>query len=69
MHNTTAKNGIPDWFISDLNAGRLEYFYFLIAGLDALNFVYLLFRARGYKYKVAATVKSEQCNVVHEDQV
>lgn len=69
VHNTTGKNGRPDWLTNDINAGRLEYFYFLIAGLGALNFVYFLFCARGYKYKVTVRVETEHCNVVHEDQV
>ncbi|KAF3431398.1 hypothetical protein FNV43_RR26129 [Rhamnella rubrinervis] len=51
VHNTTGKNGRPDWLNDDINAGRLECFYFLLAGLGALNIVYFLFCARGYKYK------------------
>lgn len=51
VHKTTAKHGRPDWLTSDLNEGRLENLYFMIAGLGVLNMVYFVWVARGYQYK------------------
>ncbi|RDX67276.1 Protein NRT1/ PTR FAMILY 2.13, partial [Mucuna pruriens] len=39
IHNFSGNKGQPDWLDSDLNKGRLEYFYYVIAGVfnkDAL---------------------------------
>ncbi|GAU31411.1 hypothetical protein TSUD_370600 [Trifolium subterraneum] len=33
VHSYTGKQGEADWLDSDINKGRLEYFYFIIAGL------------------------------------
>ncbi|MED6155611.1 hypothetical protein PIB30_006784 [Stylosanthes scabra] len=53
VHNFTAKKvGQHDWLYSDINKGRLEYFYFIIAGLMMLNMCYFIFCARRYTYKV-----------------
>ncbi|XP_059640867.1 protein NRT1/ PTR FAMILY 2.11-like [Cornus florida] len=45
VHQTT------DWLPEDLNKGRLDYFYYLVGGLEALNLVYFLVCAKWYKYK------------------
>ncbi|KAM1719318.1 hypothetical protein ACFX12_021147 [Malus domestica] len=59
VHGVTGKHGRPNWLDNDINAGRLDYFYFLIAGLGVVNFFYFLFCARGYAYKASAeTVES-----------
>ncbi|XP_061345704.1 protein NRT1/ PTR FAMILY 2.13-like [Gastrolobium bilobum] len=52
VHKVTRKHGKVDWLNNDINAGRLDYYYFVIAGLGALNLVYLLFCAKRYRYKV-----------------
>lgn len=51
VHNTTGGHGRPDWLANDINVGKLEYFYFLIAGLGVLNMMYFMWVARDYKYK------------------
>lgn len=51
VHSTTGARGRPDWLTKDINAGRVENLYFLIAGLGVLNFGYFLWVARGYQYK------------------
>lgn len=58
VHNVTSKDGQPGWLTNDINVGRLDYFYFLIAGLAALNLVYFLFCAHHYRYK-ASVIKVE----------
>lgn len=61
VHNVTGKDGgrQPDWLTNDINVGRLDYFYFLIAGMAALNFVYFLFCARQYRYKAIVKVQAD----------
>ncbi|KAF8040550.1 hypothetical protein BT93_B2699 [Corymbia citriodora subsp. variegata] len=51
VHRMTGGNSRPDWLTSDLNAGRLDYYYFLLAGMGIVNFGYFLFVAHRYRYK------------------
>lgn len=46
----TVVNRRTRWLTNDLNDGRLEFFYYLIAGLEALNLAFFLFVARRYQY-------------------
>ena len=42
------------WYPSENpNDGKMEYFFFLLAGLMMVNFVVFLFIASSYKYKTA----------------
>ncbi|KMT10401.1 hypothetical protein BVRB_5g115290 [Beta vulgaris subsp. vulgaris] len=43
------KNG--SWLKEDLNKGNLDYFYYLIAGLQVVNLFYFLVCAKWYRYK------------------
>ncbi|KAK4263389.1 hypothetical protein QN277_028807 [Acacia crassicarpa] len=38
------------WLMNDLNVGRLEFFYYLIAGLGVLNLGFFFFIAQRYQY-------------------
>ncbi|KAL6580229.1 hypothetical protein OROMI_008253 [Orobanche minor] len=51
VHRTTDGASGGNWLPEDLNKGRLDYFYFLVAVLCALNFGYFLVCARWYRYK------------------
>lgn len=51
VHNTTEGSPTGNWLPEDLNKGRLDYFYYLIAVLCAVNFGYFLVCARWYRYK------------------
>ncbi|KAH6799033.1 Major facilitator superfamily protein [Perilla frutescens var. frutescens] len=42
------------WLAQDLNEGRLDLFYYVIAGLQFLNFIYFLLCAKCYNYTTAA---------------
>lgn len=52
VHKTTSKESeTGDWLSQDLNKGRLDYFYYVVAGLGCLNLIYFMMCARWYKYK------------------
>ncbi|KAL3639588.1 hypothetical protein CASFOL_017495 [Castilleja foliolosa] len=52
VHRTTTKIGDRgNWLAEDLNQGRLDYFYYLIAGLELVNLGYFLVCAKWYKYR------------------
>lgn len=60
VHHVTATKHRPDWLTSDINAGRLDYFYYLLAGMGVLNFIYFLYCAKCYNYKEGALVRDEE---------
>ncbi|XP_039780479.1 protein NRT1/ PTR FAMILY 2.13-like [Panicum virgatum] len=49
----TRRRGGPDdgWVSDDINAGRIDYFYYAMAVLGAVNFVYFLVCSHFYRYK------------------
>ncbi|CAH2043805.1 unnamed protein product [Thlaspi arvense] len=51
VHRTTQNSAGGNWLAEDLNKGRLDYFYFMIAGILAVNFAYFLVVSRWYRYK------------------
>ncbi|XP_014521337.1 protein NRT1/ PTR FAMILY 2.13 [Vigna radiata var. radiata] len=51
VHHATGTHSHPDWLTNDINSGRLDYFYYLVAGIGVLNFIYFLFVAQRYHYK------------------
>ncbi|XP_010444119.1 PREDICTED: protein NRT1/ PTR FAMILY 2.11 [Camelina sativa] len=51
VHRTTQTSSGGNWLAEDLNKGRLDLFYFMIAGMLAVNFVYFLVMSRWYRYK------------------
>lgn len=52
VDNVTGDGGKrSSWLSQDLNLGRLDKFYWLIAGLEVVNLVYFLVCAKWYKYK------------------
>ncbi|KAL3528314.1 hypothetical protein ACH5RR_007636 [Cinchona calisaya] len=49
IHSVTGKNGRSPWLGGhDLNKDRLDYYYYIIASLGAINFVYFTFFASKY---------------------
>ncbi|KFK41407.1 hypothetical protein AALP_AA2G126900 [Arabis alpina] len=52
VHKFTGGRDRPDWLNKNLNAGKLDYFYYLIAVMGVINLVYFWYCARGYRYKV-----------------
>ncbi|CAL4944241.1 unnamed protein product [Urochloa decumbens] len=43
--------GADGWVSDDINAGRIDYFYYAMAVLGAVNFAYFLVCAHFYRYK------------------
>ncbi|KAK9278252.1 hypothetical protein L1049_027815 [Liquidambar formosana] len=51
VHRMTTKAATGNWLPEDLNEGRLDYFYYLIAGMGVINLGYFLVCSKWYKYK------------------
>ncbi|KAL8141945.1 hypothetical protein V2J09_014977 [Rumex salicifolius] len=51
VHHATEEEVSGGWLSEDLNKGRLDCFYYVVAGLVALDLVYFVVCARWYKYK------------------
>ncbi|KAL1327672.1 hypothetical protein AAHE18_13G318900 [Arachis hypogaea] len=51
VHHVTGTHSHPDWLTNDINAGRIDYFYYIIAGLGVINLVYFIHVATRYQYK------------------
>ncbi|GAB2280343.1 hypothetical protein Dimus_014979 [Dionaea muscipula] len=60
VHGLTGRHGKPDWLTTDINQGRLDYYFYLIAGLGLINFVYFLICATKYRYKKIEIVGVEK---------
>ncbi|XP_028085692.1 protein NRT1/ PTR FAMILY 2.13 [Camellia sinensis] len=66
VHGTTGGHGRPDWLANDVNAGKIDYFYYLIAILGVLNLVYFLIVARRYNYKRSVPNMEEKGKPHHD---
>ncbi|GMI99978.1 GLUCOSINOLATE TRANSPORTER-2, NRT1/ PTR family 2.11 [Hibiscus trionum] len=51
VHRTTDGTATGNWIPEDLNKGRLDYYYYMIAGLGIVNMGYFLLCAKWYKYR------------------
>ncbi|KAK3149698.1 hypothetical protein QOZ80_3AG0221080 [Eleusine coracana subsp. coracana] len=51
VHRTTGAG--TNWLAQDLNQGRLDLFYWTIAGIGVFNFIYFIICARWYRFKGA----------------
>ncbi|KAK4489838.1 hypothetical protein RD792_000482 [Penstemon davidsonii] len=51
VHRKTEGALSGNWLPEDLNKGRLDYFYYLVAALCGFNFCYFLVCAHWYRYK------------------
>ncbi|WOG99540.1 hypothetical protein DCAR_0518893 [Daucus carota subsp. sativus] len=54
VQKMTEGKGKPGWLAEDLNQGRLDYFYYIIVALEALNLAYFIICGKWYKYKTAS---------------
>lgn len=51
INRSTGVDGKPSWLSQDLNKGRLDLFYVVIAGIGAFNMIYFIVCARWYRFK------------------
>ncbi|KAL6905311.1 hypothetical protein ACP4OV_002912 [Aristida adscensionis] len=51
VHKVTGHGGRDGWLADNLNSGRLDYFYWLLAVMSAINLGLFTLAARGYVYK------------------
>ncbi|KAI5416839.1 protein NRT1/ PTR FAMILY 2.11 [Lathyrus oleraceus] len=51
VHKTTSNSATGNWLSEDLNKGRLDYFYYLIAAIELFNFGYFLMCSKWFKYR------------------
>lgn len=58
VHNCTAKRG--DWLQDNINKGKLDYYYWLVTGLQVLNLGYYITCAMFYTYKSLEMVEDEE---------
>ncbi|XP_028784070.1 protein NRT1/ PTR FAMILY 2.9 isoform X1 [Neltuma alba] len=64
IHKATEKSATGNWLPEDLNKGKLDYFYYMIAVLQVLNLGYFLLISKWYRYKGTDTTSSLQLNQV-----
>jgi hypothetical protein len=48
---------------NDINAGRLDYFYYLLAGIGVLNLAYFLYVSQRYHYKGSVDIQEKPQDV------
>lgn len=63
VHNVTGTHSHPDWLTNDINAGRLDYFYYLLAGIGVLNLAYFLYVSQRYHYKGSVDIQEKPQDV------
>lgn len=62
VHGITTRHGKLGWLTNDINQGRVDYFYYLLAMMGVLNFVYFLVCARKYRYKACVELEGKEFN-------
>lgn len=61
VNRVTSHNGRSQpWLIDNLNRSRLDLFYWLLAALSFVNFLFFLACARSYRYKQVAAFHVEE---------
>ncbi|KAK7292253.1 hypothetical protein RIF29_08031 [Crotalaria pallida] len=63
VHKTTSKSATGNWLPEDLNKGRLDFFYYMIAALETMNFGYFLLCSMWYKYKDTGSSSSSSNSI------
>nr|XP_029117984.1 protein NRT1/ PTR FAMILY 3.1 isoform X2 [Elaeis guineensis] len=67
VHNSTKKKG--DWLQNNINMGKLDYYYWLLSGLQVLNLGYYIICAKFYTFKPLEVVKDENPSKVVDEEV
>ncbi|PAN22100.1 hypothetical protein PAHAL_3G513500 [Panicum hallii] len=70
VHRTTGgSDGRPDWLTQDLNQGRVDLYYLVIAGMAAVNLVYFVACARWYRFKESDSDAAAAVELEEKDKV
>lgn len=57
VQGLTGGHGKPDWLTDNINQGKVDYFYYLLAIMGCLNLVYFMVCTRKYHYKGVVEVE------------
>ncbi|KAK7330402.1 hypothetical protein VNO77_24596 [Canavalia gladiata] len=68
IHHITARSETGNWLPEDLNKGRLDNFYRIIAVLEILNLAYFVLCARWYRYKGTSSSSIELEKVTKQSE-
>ncbi|XP_009369361.2 protein NRT1/ PTR FAMILY 2.9 [Pyrus x bretschneideri] len=66
VHRTTEGAKTGNWLPEDLNKGRLDYYYYLIAALGVINLGYFLLCSKWYTYKGGGDNNALEVEVVQK---
>ncbi|CAN1293906.1 Protein NRT1/ PTR FAMILY 5.10 [Linum perenne] len=56
IDKATSSDGHDSWFSNNINKGHLDYFYWLLAGLSAVQLILYLYFAKSYVYNKGSSV-------------
>ncbi|CAN0890106.1 Protein NRT1/ PTR FAMILY 5.10 [Linum grandiflorum] len=56
IDKATGSDGHDSWFSNNINKGHLDYFYWLLAGLSAVQLILYLYFAKSYVYNRGSSV-------------
>ncbi|XP_010272859.1 PREDICTED: protein NRT1/ PTR FAMILY 5.10-like [Nelumbo nucifera] len=56
IEKATSRGGQVSWFANNLNQAHLDWFYFLLAGLSAVEFAFYLYFAKSYIYNKGGAI-------------
>ncbi|WOL06754.1 hypothetical protein Cni_G15488 [Canna indica] len=65
VHNYSSKSG-GDWLQDNINRGKLDYYYWLVTGLQVINLGYCIICAMFYTYKPLELVEDEDSKMVDD---
>ncbi|GLJ39406.1 hypothetical protein SUGI_0804820 [Cryptomeria japonica] len=68
IHRLTGGNGKPNWLDSNINRGRLDYFYWLLLVMESINALYFMLLAYFYKYRENFVVDGSETSDVSDGQ-
>ncbi|KAJ1438976.1 Proton-dependent oligopeptide transporter family [Sesbania bispinosa] len=68
IHQVTAKSETGNWLPEDLNKGRLDNFYCLIAAIEIMNLGYFVLCAKWYRYKGTDNSSIELDKVIKQSE-
>lgn len=58
VEGVTKRGGHPGWLGNNLNRSRIDYFYWLLAVIEAINLCCYIYLAKNYKYKKVMEITS-----------